>query len=161
LLPSVAQPPLPLQEFLPLQPASLVLQPPWPLQSFWPLHACLPFSASAMVCVETPAWLDMLAAYARAASDPLKRPAANAVLLKLILLLTGALYVPEEFAQEIDGVLVVPRLPSAKKYTAATRNSPAIGERKNVPFPLFFSQSSGRVANRLISACISARKIKR
>src|SRR5258708_30171465 len=76
--PSVAQPPLPLQEFLPLQPASLVLQPPWPLQSFWPLHACLPFSASAMVCVETPAWPDVLAAYARAASDPLKRPAIAA-----------------------------------------------------------------------------------
>jgi hypothetical protein len=31
-----------------------------------------------MVCVETPAWLDMLAAYARAASDPLKRPAIAA-----------------------------------------------------------------------------------
>jgi hypothetical protein len=31
---------------------------------------------------------------------------ANAVLLKLILLLTGALYLPEELAQEIDGVLV-------------------------------------------------------
>jgi hypothetical protein len=39
LLPSVAQPPLPLQEFLPLQPASLVLQPPWPLQAFCPLQA--------------------------------------------------------------------------------------------------------------------------
>lgn len=35
-----------------------------------------------------------------------RRPVANAVLLKLILLLTGALYVPEELAQEIDGVLV-------------------------------------------------------
>jgi hypothetical protein len=34
LLPSVAQPPLPLQEFLPLQPASLVLHPPCPLHSF-------------------------------------------------------------------------------------------------------------------------------
>ncbi len=38
--PSVAQPPLPLQEFLPLQPLSLDLQPPLPLQEFWPLQAC-------------------------------------------------------------------------------------------------------------------------
>ncbi len=38
--PSVAQPPLPLQEFLPLQPASLVLQPPLPLQEFFPAQAC-------------------------------------------------------------------------------------------------------------------------
>ncbi len=44
LLPSVAQPPLPLQEFLPLQPASLVLQPPWPLQAFCPLQEWVPFS---------------------------------------------------------------------------------------------------------------------
>src|SRR3954467_8547208 len=39
--PSVAQPPLPLQLFLPLQPLSLDLQPPWPLQSFLPLQECL------------------------------------------------------------------------------------------------------------------------
>src|ERR1039457_1086640 len=43
LEPSVAQPPLPLQEFFPLQPASLVLQPPLPLQEFFPAQAC--FSA--------------------------------------------------------------------------------------------------------------------
>src|SRR5271154_149290 len=41
LEPSVAQPPLPLQLFLALQPLSLLLQPPWPLQSFLPLHECL------------------------------------------------------------------------------------------------------------------------
>jgi hypothetical protein len=39
--PSVEQPPLPLQEFLALQPLSPVLQPPLPLQEFWPLQACL------------------------------------------------------------------------------------------------------------------------
>src|ERR1700744_5644340 len=44
LLPSVAQPPLPLQEFLPLQPLSLALQPPLPLQEFWPLQACFSFT---------------------------------------------------------------------------------------------------------------------
>lgn len=36
----VAQPPLPLQEFFPLQPLSLVLQPPWPLQEFLPWQEC-------------------------------------------------------------------------------------------------------------------------
>src|SRR5262245_29951241 len=36
-----AQPPLPLQEFLPAQPASPDLQPPWPLHSFLPLQSCL------------------------------------------------------------------------------------------------------------------------
>src|SRR5690242_5805200 len=35
-----AQPPLPLQEFLPAQPESPVLQPPWPLQEFMPLQEC-------------------------------------------------------------------------------------------------------------------------
>jgi hypothetical protein len=35
------QPPLPLQEFLPLQPMSPVWQPPWPLQLFRPLQSCL------------------------------------------------------------------------------------------------------------------------
>src|SRR5882672_11418864 len=40
-----AQPPLPLQEFLPPQPLSPLLQPPMPLQAFMPLHAC--FSAVA------------------------------------------------------------------------------------------------------------------
>jgi hypothetical protein len=42
---AVLQPPLPLQEFLPLHPWSLVLQPPWPLQAFWPLQACVPPSS--------------------------------------------------------------------------------------------------------------------
>ena len=42
--PSVAQPPLPLQEFLPLQPLSLDLHPPLPLQEFWPLQACFSFT---------------------------------------------------------------------------------------------------------------------
>src|ERR1700685_2906158 len=40
VLPSVAQPPLPLQEFFPLQPLSPLEQPPLPLQEFLPLHAC-------------------------------------------------------------------------------------------------------------------------
>src|SRR5580698_1156673 len=53
--PSVAQPPLPLQEFLPLQPASLVLQPPLPLQEFCPLQACFSFANWEMVPEDCPA----------------------------------------------------------------------------------------------------------
>src|ERR1700683_3566402 len=45
--PSVAQPPLPLQEFLPLQPLSLDLQPPLPLQELSPLQACFSTGVSA------------------------------------------------------------------------------------------------------------------
>ena len=44
LLPSVAQPPFPLQEFFPLQPLSLALQPPLPLQEFLPSQECLSLS---------------------------------------------------------------------------------------------------------------------
>ena len=43
--PSVAQPPLPLQEFLALHPLSPAEHPPLPLQEFLPLQAC--FSTSA------------------------------------------------------------------------------------------------------------------
>src|SRR5499427_2198150 len=55
LLPSVAQPPLALQLFLPLQPLSPVLQPPLPLQEFCPLQACLSFLACQMVPEDCPA----------------------------------------------------------------------------------------------------------
>src|SRR6185436_19686643 len=41
---AVLQPPLPLQEFLPLQPLSLEPQPPWPLHAFLPLQSCLAVS---------------------------------------------------------------------------------------------------------------------
>src|ERR1700676_4741660 len=53
-LPSVRQPPLPLQEFLPLQPLSDDLQPPLPLQEFWPLQACLSFASFLSVLVSLP-----------------------------------------------------------------------------------------------------------
>jgi hypothetical protein len=51
LLPSVAQPPLPLHEFLPQ-----FLPPPWPLQSFCPLQACFGsgFFSSAVVWRDVP-----------------------------------------------------------------------------------------------------------
>jgi hypothetical protein len=59
MLPSVAQPPLPLQSFLPQ-----FLPPPWPLQSFLPAHECFGsgFFSSAIVWSETPGWLDVLVA---------------------------------------------------------------------------------------------------
>src|SRR5271156_125999 len=47
LEPSVAQPPLPLHEFLPLQPLSLEPQPPLPLQELRPLQACFSTGLSA------------------------------------------------------------------------------------------------------------------
>src|SRR3954469_18210542 len=62
LEPSVAQPPLPLQEFLPLQPASPVLQPPLPLQSFLPLQSCLSLSAVSARAF-TPAAVSSLASF--------------------------------------------------------------------------------------------------
>src|SRR3569833_2435010 len=50
LEPSVAQPPLPLQLFLALQPLLLVLQPPWPLQSFFPLQECFAGLSALVYC---------------------------------------------------------------------------------------------------------------
>jgi len=60
--PSVAQPPLPLQLFFPLQPLSLLLQPPWPLQSFLPLQECLAVPALwPCASTRTPALTEALA----------------------------------------------------------------------------------------------------
>src|SRR5262245_52084790 len=41
-----AQPPEPLQEFLPAQPLSPPLQPPWPLHAFFLSHSCLASAAA-------------------------------------------------------------------------------------------------------------------
>jgi len=77
LLPSVAQPPLPLHEFFPLQPLSPVLQPPLPLQEFCPWQACL--SALALAnCSETPGFAVETAAWDVAANEPLINPAIAA-----------------------------------------------------------------------------------
>src|ERR1700730_13385706 len=93
LEPSVAQPPFPLQEFLPLQPLSLVLQPPLPLQEFLPSQAC--FSLSAFIVVESwPAWEDIVglelpddgAAFKRAIVPPSK-PVKAAVSTREFLLI--------------------------------------------------------------------------
>ncbi|HEX7516128.1 MAG TPA: hypothetical protein VF345_02460 [Chthoniobacterales bacterium] len=80
LLPSVAQPPLPLQEFLPLQPLSPVLQPPLPLQELWPLQAFLSAAGevSAILLSETPAFELDWTAFAVTANEPLIKPAIAA-----------------------------------------------------------------------------------
>src|SRR5205823_1270937 len=58
LLPSVAQPPLPLQEFLPLQLLSAVLQPPLPLHEFMPLQACLSLASLSLSLSLSPIFSD-------------------------------------------------------------------------------------------------------
>ena len=77
LLPSVAQPPLPLHEFLPLQPLSPALQPPLPLQEFWPWQACLS-DLALPICSETPGFPVETAAWVVAANEPLINPAIAA-----------------------------------------------------------------------------------
>src|SRR5689334_22681945 len=84
-LPSlVAQPPLPLQVFLPAQPASPVLQPPLPLQEFLPAQSCVsPFSFFFFSSSSKPRF-DLLklapveAAFAFARKPPVMMPASAA-----------------------------------------------------------------------------------
>lgn len=78
MLPSVAQPPLPLHEFLPLQPLSPVLQAPLPLQEFAPLQECVSLSFFLPISSDTPALLFDVAACACTANEPLIRPAIAA-----------------------------------------------------------------------------------
>src|SRR5580704_17862817 len=81
LEPSVAQPPLPLQEFFALQPWSLVLQPPLPLQEFLPAQEC--FSTFAVFLVDFLAvlWLAVswAAGAAARATVPPSKPVSAAV----------------------------------------------------------------------------------
>ncbi len=95
----VLQPPLPLQEFCPLQPLSPDLQPPLPLQEFLPLQECLsplnPVFTKLAEVVET--WVDCavapgavpsvaVAAWARTAV-PVSRPETAAVNRRVLRLL--------------------------------------------------------------------------
>src|SRR3954451_22173766 len=79
-LPSfTAQPPLPLQEFLPAQPLSPVLQPPLPLQLFLPAQAWVsPFLSSATVPGLTAVCPGCGKVAARVGRLPAKRPARAA-----------------------------------------------------------------------------------
>src|SRR6267143_1891141 len=89
LPPSVAQPPLPLQEFLPLQVLSAVAQPPLPLHEFLPLQACLsPASVLSLSPIsETPAFELVWTACAVTANEPLIKPAiaAPAIITFLVM----------------------------------------------------------------------------
>src|SRR6201984_3037674 len=86
-LPSVAQPPLPLQEFLPLQPLSLDLQPPLPLQEFWPLQACFSFTFLSASCElkVLPFALDRRFDACTVTAVPANKPASAAPATKLFL----------------------------------------------------------------------------
>jgi hypothetical protein len=90
LLPSVAQPPFPLQEFLPLQLLSAVLQPPLPLHEFMPLQACLSVASLSLspILSETPAFELVWTACAVTANEPLIKPAiaAPAIIVFLVML---------------------------------------------------------------------------
>src|ERR1700760_1385663 len=90
-LPSlVAQPPLPLQEFLPAQPLSPVLQPPLPLQEFLPLQSWVsPFFSSARppAAGATVVLPVLVAAWRLATSPPERRPAIAAPARIVLLVL--------------------------------------------------------------------------
>src|ERR1700751_3732134 len=88
-LPSlVAQPPLPLQEFLPAQPLSPVLQPPLPLQEFLPLQSWSPLSflSSITPAVGATVVLPVLFAAWRLATRPPERRPAMAAPARIVLL---------------------------------------------------------------------------
>jgi hypothetical protein len=79
LEPSVAQPPLPLQEFLPLHPLSLELHPPLPLQELRPLQACFS-TLSAAACPAMGLTTELVfAEVAARATVPPSRPVKAAV----------------------------------------------------------------------------------
>src|SRR5579863_1812704 len=78
--PSVAQPPLPLQEFLPLQPLSPELQPPLPLHELRPLQPCFStLSSAACPAMGLRAGLLVFAAVAARAAVPPSKPVKAAV----------------------------------------------------------------------------------
>src|SRR5260370_18177329 len=89
LLPSVAQPPLPLQEFFPLQPLSLVLHPPLPLQEFLPSHECLSVASFLPICNATPGFAVETEAWVVATNDPLINPAIAAPAITAFFVICG------------------------------------------------------------------------
>ena len=80
----MAQPPLPLQLFLPLQPWSPVEQPPVPLQLFLPLQECLAggvlsWPAKSIPAVKPVTFAEPLVAALAATDVPPTRPESAAV----------------------------------------------------------------------------------
>src|SRR5580692_10650063 len=78
LEPSVAQPPLPLQEFLPAQPLSPVLQPPLPLQEFLPAQSWVSPAFSVARMPAAGLAVTFVAAWSWAVRPPERRPATAA-----------------------------------------------------------------------------------
>ncbi len=82
---------------------------------------------------------------------------ANAVLLKLILLLTGALYLAEELAQEMMACSY-PKATIREEVHCCHAKFTGDWEKKKCAVPSFFQPVTLRVANCLICACVSARE---
>src|SRR5262245_27085004 len=74
-LATVAQPPLPLHEFLPAHFWSPVEHPPWPLQPFMPLQACFEAAASELAVLS-----DLLLLQLPASGAPATRAATAAAI---------------------------------------------------------------------------------
>src|SRR5579875_320344 len=90
LEPSVAQPPLPLQEFLPAHPLSPVLHPPLPLQEFWPAQAC--FSATAFFALALEGCWGLSCAWRRAMvplSSPVMAAASTSDFLEISMVVSS------------------------------------------------------------------------
>jgi hypothetical protein len=79
---------LPLQEFFPLQPLSLVLHPPLPLQEFLPSQECLSVASFLPICNATPGFAVETEAWVVAANEPLINPAiaAPAIIVFFVML---------------------------------------------------------------------------
>src|SRR5579875_2664816 len=90
LEPSVAQPPLPLQEFFPAHPLSPLLQPPFPLQEFCPAQAC--FSATAFFALALEGCCGLSCALTRAMvplSSPVMAAASTSDFLEISMVVSS------------------------------------------------------------------------
>src|SRR5690349_2748941 len=100
-LSAVAQPPLPLQLFLPAQPASPVLQPPWPLQLFMPLQACLSPVVAVLLAPVPPVPLSSFFSFEQ--PTPPARSAATAAAVSLPIPFVRMTFLPDERADHYVG----------------------------------------------------------
>src|SRR5438552_3879692 len=152
LLPSVAQPPLPLQEFLPLQPLSPVLQPPLPLHEFMPLQACLSVASLSLslspILSETPAFELDWTACADTANEPLIKPAIAAPAIIAFLVILNLSFLCWFLAQLPNGTIPLGtrqsvKIPKAFQLCAAAPSSDAEGGE---PFDMRLSICEGKIA---------------
>jgi hypothetical protein len=150
--PSVAQPPLPLQEFCPLHPLSPDLQPPFPLQEFWPLQACFSvFGSSKLDEEDSPMAREMLLApelvlaveAERVVVVPASRPDMAAVINRdFIVALVIAIFLSEGYVALF--VMRCDRLWLAEGNCFVTHMGPVRGMKVTgeleIPFHYFFSE---------------------